>query len=386
MATDEMLNNARQIAAQCWTDEATASTEMDSELCEAFAQRLASWIEQATESAEKLNFLKSKGLTVGTMKEAGKEPCLAYVIEPGTELCDLETVNKLTEATIAAKSYATSADYYLGVLDACYKQLPDEMKRRACLDAEHNFADKPILSNLPGVVKFLVDLSYVWVPGELTIIGAQIVLDEVLMKLAKIGFGFVADGTVYGNGIFVDRLRAVGRVPTDRSRPFVPSHCGNAAAAHVCGRLPGAEDHPDGLHCRYVVSKADGSPCDPNAAYFVLRLDNGGTDPAHLRACRFAARMYALFIQTIKAEHLQRVAIELDSLCNGFNYDDHVDFEGLSAAEIRFMFKDDGAFEVAKNIHEGQEVQAEAFGVLDSAKWHRQRIEFLKTLIKSLGF
>ena len=41
-----------------------------------------------------------------------------------------------------------------------------------------------------------------------------------------------------------------------------------------------------GLYGKYIITKADGSPVDPNADYFVLRLD---TDPA----ARHAARTYA---------------------------------------------------------------------------------------------
>jgi hypothetical protein len=41
-----------------------------------------------------------------------------------------------------------------------------------------------------------------------------------------------------------------------------------------------------GLYGKYVITKADGSPVDPSADYFVLRLD---TDPA----ARAAARTYA---------------------------------------------------------------------------------------------
>ena len=48
----------------------------------------------------KLAFLKSKGITVGTMKEAGKEPRLMYVVEHGSELCDNATVQKLTDAEV----------------------------------------------------------------------------------------------------------------------------------------------------------------------------------------------------------------------------------------------------------------------------------------------
>jgi hypothetical protein len=42
----------------------------------------------------------------------------------------------------------------------------------------------------------------------------------------------------------------------------------------------------DGLYNKYVISKSDGSPIDPNAVYFVLRVDK---DPA----ARAAMRIYA---------------------------------------------------------------------------------------------
>ena len=44
-----------------------------------------------------------------------------------------------------------------------------------------------------------------------------------------------------------------------------------------------------GLYLKYHIEKADGSPIDPNAEYFVLRIDK---DPA----ARFAIRAYARFI------------------------------------------------------------------------------------------
>lgn len=52
-----------------------------------------------------------------------------------------------------------------------------------------------------------------------------------------------------------------------------------------CGRIgPDADAKPrEGLYGKYCISKADGSPVDPNADYFVLRLD---TDPVARRAAR----------------------------------------------------------------------------------------------------
>lgn len=41
---------------------------------------------------------------VGSVQD-GREPYLAYVIQPGSELCDLETVNKLVDAESQAAKY-----------------------------------------------------------------------------------------------------------------------------------------------------------------------------------------------------------------------------------------------------------------------------------------
>lgn len=49
-------------------------------------------------------------------------------------------------------------------------------------------------------------------------------------------------------------------------------------------------DTEGGLHRRYKVTKIDRDgkevPPDPNAVYFVLRLDHGGSDPRHILACQ----------------------------------------------------------------------------------------------------
>lgn len=56
--------------------------------------------------------------------------------------------------------------------------------------------------------------------------------------------------------------------------------------------IPTREENPTGFHARYKVTKADGTPCDPDAVYFVLRIDAGGKDHAHVSACRSALRTY----------------------------------------------------------------------------------------------
>lgn len=70
----------------------------------------------------------------------------------------------------------------------------------------------------------------------------------------------------------------------------------------------------EGLVKRYVVSKADGSATDPRAFYFVLRLDEFGTDPEHIAACRCAARCYA----ANAPKHLAKMAKELNDMLDAF--------------------------------------------------------------------
>lgn len=52
-----------------------------------------------------------------------------------------------------------------------------------------------------------------------------------------------------------------------------------------------------GLCQNYIVHKADGSPVDPEAEFFVLRLDNKQKDRIHAQACREAILAYAFAIK-----------------------------------------------------------------------------------------
>jgi hypothetical protein len=72
-------------------------------------------------------------------------------------------------------------------------------------------------------------------------------------------------------------------------------------------QLPKREENPDGLHQRYNVTRADGT-YDPDAQYFVLRLDFGG-DMEHAMACRAAARTYI----AMAPPHMKQVAAELEA-------------------------------------------------------------------------
>lgn len=74
--------------------------------------------------------------------------------------------------------------------------------------------------------------------------------------------------------------------------------------------IPTKESNPKGLHRRFVLRKITGwkkngfdsykaitKAVDPNAEYFVLRLDDGGSDPNHIAACRKAVIAYAVSIE-----------------------------------------------------------------------------------------
>lgn len=61
-------------------------------------------------------------------------------------------------------------------------------------------------------------------------------------------------------------------------------------------KLPTQEENPNGLHGRYIVEKVNGEPVDERAEYFILRLDEFGSDPNHIIACRKAAVTYAISI------------------------------------------------------------------------------------------
>lgn len=71
--------------------------------------------------------------------------------------------------------------------------------------------------------------------------------------------------------------------------------------------IPTIEENPTGLHGRYIVNKANGEETDPNAEYFVLRLDEFGSDKKHINACRKAVLKYADEIEA----HIPQLAKDL---------------------------------------------------------------------------
>lgn len=76
-------------------------------------------------------------------------------------------------------------------------------------------------------------------------------------------------------------------------------------------QIPTQAENPNGLHQRYSIRKitAFGNevPTDRGSEYFVLRLDEGGKDPEHIKACRIGIHAYANAIE----HHLPELAKDL---------------------------------------------------------------------------
>lgn len=69
-----------------------------------------------------------------------------------------------------------------------------------------------------------------------------------------------------------------------------------------------------GLEQKYEIEKSDGSFVDPDAQYFVLRLDGG---ELHHYACREAIRTYASIIQTENPKFAVELKEWVDEYSNG---------------------------------------------------------------------
>ena len=76
--------------------------------------------------------------------------------------------------------------------------------------------------------------------------------------------------------------------------------------------IPEPHKNPVGLHQRYVVARrfSDGRIEEqPEAEYFVLRLDGGGEDEKHVEACRKAALAYCEALE--EQGYMLKLAAEL---------------------------------------------------------------------------
>ena len=73
------MDEARQVAAQCWCDPKTEKTVMDPDLCEAVASRIANWMDTAAQNQRNADYYR--GLLVKCGKAIG-EP--AYIADDGS--------------------------------------------------------------------------------------------------------------------------------------------------------------------------------------------------------------------------------------------------------------------------------------------------------------
>ena len=71
--------------------------------------------------------------------------------------------------------------------------------------------------------------------------------------------------------------------------------------------LPSEKENPNGLHLKYIITKANGEPVDENAEYFVLRLDDKCSNPHHAEASKRAIIQYAISIR----EYMPELATEI---------------------------------------------------------------------------
>lgn len=76
-------------------------------------------------------------------------------------------------------------------------------------------------------------------------------------------------------------------------------------------KIPTQKENPNGLHQRYHVRKIDPLGnivgIDQDSEYFVMRLDEGGKDREHIKACRVGVHAYADAIE----HHLPELAKDL---------------------------------------------------------------------------
>ena len=55
---DDWMDEARQIAAQCWCDSETDQKEMDVTLAESVARRIAAWMDTAAQSQRNTDYYR----------------------------------------------------------------------------------------------------------------------------------------------------------------------------------------------------------------------------------------------------------------------------------------------------------------------------------------
>lgn len=122
----------------------------DEQYMEAQTKRIDQLERERDEAIAKLDFLKSKGLTVGLLKTSDKpEPYLAYAIEPDSELCNLKIVNAMIDAERERDEARANLTYWRGVVRGARSELhqagrisDDEYADLACDTTARNIVEK----------------------------------------------------------------------------------------------------------------------------------------------------------------------------------------------------------------------------------------------------
>ncbi len=78
------IDEARQLAAQCWTDDETQGYEMDVILAEAVAKRIAVWMDTAAQNQRNTDYYR--GLLERCGRAIGDR---AFIADDGTRMADV---------------------------------------------------------------------------------------------------------------------------------------------------------------------------------------------------------------------------------------------------------------------------------------------------------
>lgn len=90
------IEEARQAAAQCWSDPETVKTVMNPDLCEAVATRIAAWMDTAAQNQRNADYYR--GLLVECGEAIGDQ---AYIADDGS-ISDAVLCAKIPELVDAA--------------------------------------------------------------------------------------------------------------------------------------------------------------------------------------------------------------------------------------------------------------------------------------------
>lgn len=77
------------------------------------------------------------------------------------------------------------------------------------------------------------------------------------------------------------------------------------------GTEPTVKEWP-GVKMKFIIHKADGTPCNPGAVYFVLRFDYEQSDSNFARASRTAGRVFARTVANSHPELARDIEAVLD--------------------------------------------------------------------------